>query len=161
MKLSSKGRYGVRALFDLAFYAAEGSAQIKDIAARQAIPARFLEQIFQDLRRAGLITSKRGPRGGYRLARPAGEIRLGDIVRVLDGPIRTLLNNDPVHAAGRRASGAQRDAVRATESVLRDVSVEIEACFDRVSLEDVVRKAEALGARRPGGGGGQPIVYAI
>src|SRR5438132_17189 len=134
MKLSSKGRYGVRALFDIAFNGADAPAQIKDISVRQGIPPRFLEQIFQDLRRAGLITSRRGPRGGYQLARDAEAIRLGDIVRALDGPIGALLGDD----RGRRSNGAARDSKRAIDEVLRDLSVEIEACFDRVSIADVV-----------------------
>ena len=87
VKLSNKGRYGVRALFDIAFHNDGRPTQIKDIAEREAIPARFLEQIFQDLKRAGLVGAKRGPRGGYHLARPAEEIRLGDVVRALEGPI--------------------------------------------------------------------------
>src|SRR3954462_11883575 len=87
VKLSNKGRYGVRAMFDVAFHGDGGSAQIKDIAEREGIPARFLEQIFQDLRRAGLVSSKRGPRGGYQLARPGREISLGDILRALEGPL--------------------------------------------------------------------------
>src|SRR4051795_6260860 len=87
VKLSNKGRYGVRALFDIAFHNNGRPTQIKDIAERAAIPARFLEQIFQDLKRAGLVGAKRGPRGGYHLARPAPEIRLGDVVRALEGPI--------------------------------------------------------------------------
>ena len=87
MKLSNKGRYGIRAIFDIAFHNEGKATQIKDIAERQGIPPRFLEQIFQDLKRVGMVTSKRGPKGGYALARPASEIRLGDIVRALEGPI--------------------------------------------------------------------------
>src|SRR5262252_4297447 len=87
VKLSNKGRYGVRALFDIAFHNDGRPTQIKDIASRESIPARFLEQIFQDLKRAGLVGAKRGPRGGYHLARPAYEIRIGDVVRALEGPI--------------------------------------------------------------------------
>ena len=94
MKLSNKGRYGVRALFDLAFHGEGASTQIKDIAERQAIPGRFLEQIFQDLRRASLVSSKRGPRGGYQLTRPAREISVGDVIRALEGPITVYAANE-------------------------------------------------------------------
>lgn len=156
MKLSSKGRYGVRALFDMAFHAASEPAQIKDISARQAIPARFLEQIFQDLRRAGLITSKRGPRGGYQLARPPSEIRVGDVVRAVDGPISPLSREDG--SAARRANPTAREALRATDEVFRELAEQVEACFDRVSIADVVHKAEALGVQRRGA---RPLVYAI
>ena len=71
MKLSNKGRYAVRALFDIAFYNDGRPTQVKDIAERQNIPPRFLEQIFQDLKRGGIVGSKRGPQGGYSLTRKA------------------------------------------------------------------------------------------
>jgi Rrf2 family protein len=87
VKLSNKGRYAVRALFDIAFYNDGRPTQVKEIAERQGIPPRFLEQIFQDLKRANLVGSKRGPQGGYSLGRRAGEIRLGDVVRALEGPV--------------------------------------------------------------------------
>jgi len=88
MKFSSKGLYGIQAIFDLAFHTEQGAAQIKDICERQAIPPRFLEQVFQDLRKAGIVTSKRGPRGGYQLASTPERIRLGDILRALEGPVQ-------------------------------------------------------------------------
>ncbi|HMR10798.1 MAG TPA: Rrf2 family transcriptional regulator, partial [Polyangiaceae bacterium] len=87
MKLSNKGRYAIRALFDIAYCNDGRPTQVKDIAERQGIPPRFLEQIFQDLKRAAIVGSKRGPQGGYNLARTATEIRLGDVVRALEGPI--------------------------------------------------------------------------
>src|SRR3954466_7955552 len=94
VKLSNKGRYGVRALFDIAFHNDGKPTQIREIVERELIPARFLEQIFQDLKKAGLIASKRGPRGGYHLARPASEIRIGDVLRALEGPIAVMLPED-------------------------------------------------------------------
>jgi Rrf2 family protein len=102
VKLSNKGRYAVRALFDIAFYNEGRPTQVKDIAERQNIPPRFLEQIFQDLKRSGIVGSKRGPQGGYSLARRAGEIRLGDVVRALEGPI--MLGER--ETASRRAAAA-------------------------------------------------------
>src|SRR4029078_11126671 len=85
MRLSTKTRYGVRAVFDIAHHAAPDgtAAQAKEVAKRQRIPLRYLEQIFQDLKKAGLVESKRGPRGGYTLRRDPADIRLGDIVRAL------------------------------------------------------------------------------
>src|SRR5690348_6427277 len=87
MKLSNKSRYGIQAMFDLAYHTEGRAAQIKDICERQGIPARFLEQVFQDLKRAGLVRSKRGPRGGYELAKPASEVRVGDMIRATEGAI--------------------------------------------------------------------------
>jgi Rrf2 family transcriptional regulator, iron-sulfur cluster assembly transcription factor len=101
VKLSSKGRYGIRAIFDIAFHNHGEATQIKDIAERQAIPPRFLEQIFQDLKRAGLVTSKRGPKGGYALAKAPGEVRVGDVVRALEGEVRVGDTDDDPSACSR------------------------------------------------------------
>lgn len=152
VKLSNKGRYAVRALFDIAFYNEGRPTQVKDIAERQGIPPRFLEQIFQDLKRAGIVGSKRGPQGGYSLARVAPEIRLGDVVRALEGPIM-LGERD---ARGTRRPGV--DARRVTEQVFRDLSARVESCFDEVTIADIVARASELGLVRPGA---QRIAYSI
>src|SRR5688572_19234594 len=136
VKLSNKGRYAVRALFDIAFYNEGRPTQVKDIAERQGIPPRFLEQIFQDLKRAGIVGSKRGPQGGYSLSRAASDIRLGDVVRALEGPI-VLGDRDP---ALRRNMGGE--ARRAMEAVFRELSTRVEACFDAVTIADVCDRAE-------------------
>jgi Rrf2 family protein len=154
MKLSSKGRYGVRAVFDMAFHNADAPTQIKDIARRQAIPPRFLEQIFQDLRRAAIITSRRGPRGGYRLARAASDIGIGDIVRALDGPIGIFDADERP-----RAKTHSRDSRRVTDEVFVALARDVEACFDRITIADIVRKAEAMGVSRDGTT--RPYTYAI
>jgi Rrf2 family protein len=139
VKLSNKGRYGVRAIFDIAFHNDGRATQIKDIAERQEIPARFLEQIFQDLKRAGLVSSRRGPRGGYALARPASEIRLGDIVRALEGAIELAPSESDAGDATSRA---------VTDEAFADVSRRIEACFDAVTIEALCERGEAMGFRR-------------
>lgn len=145
MKLSNKGRYGVCAIFDIAFHNDGRATQIKEIAERQAIPARFLEQIFQDLKRAGLVASRRGPRGGYQLARPATEIRLGDIVRALEGPIELAPKGD---AAEPDPSGGDATSRVVAEEAFAEVSRRVEACFDAVTIESLCERGEALGFRR-------------
>ena len=125
MKLSSKGRYGVRALFDIAFFNSGRPTQVKDIAERQGIPPRFLEQIFQDLKRAHIVSSKRGPQGGYSLAREAAEIRLGDVVRALEGPV--VLSDPSATSAGTPAA---QESGRITDAVLGDLAARIEDCFN-------------------------------
>src|SRR5262249_23220801 len=87
MRLQAKTRYGVRAVFDIAFHQTEGAVQAKDIARREEIPLRYLEQIFQDLKRAGIVESRRGPRGGYTLRRSPDDLRLGEVVRALQGSV--------------------------------------------------------------------------
>ena len=153
VKLSNKGRYAVRALFDIAFYNEGRPTQVKDIAERQGIPPRFLEQIFQDLKRASIVGSKRGPQGGYSLARAAAEIRLGDVVRALEGPI--VLGEREAGGKKPRGGGESR---RVTEAVFRDLSARVEECFDSVTIADICTRAEQLGLRRPGS---QRYVYVI
>jgi Rrf2 family iron-sulfur cluster assembly transcriptional regulator len=142
VKLSNKGRYGVRALFDIAFHNDGRPTQIKDISARESIPARFLEQIFQDLKRAGLVGAKRGPRGGYHLARPAREIRLGDVVRALEGPIAITGRDQDA----KRSTPA--DGQDVTDAVFRELSQRIEGCFDAVTIADMCRRGDELGLRK-------------
>jgi len=146
VKLSNKGRYGVRALFDMAFHGGGASAQIRDIAERQNIPPRFLEQIFQDLRRAGLVSSKRGPRGGYQLTRSPREISLADVIRALEGQIST-------YGTEEEATQGDLASIAVTEAAFRDLGRRIEVCFEEVSLEDLCERAEEQGVRRgtPGG----------
>ncbi len=138
MKLSNKGRYGLQAVFDLAYHNDGRAAQIKDICDRQGIPARFLEQVFRDLKKAGIVRSKRGPRGGYELARAPAELLLGDVVRAIEGPIEL--------AAGEfRNRGSSNELLR---EVLAGLSHKIEACFDEVSVADLCARAERLGVAR-------------
>lgn len=87
MRISAKADYAVRAAVELAA-AAEGEVvKAETVATRQDIPLRFLEAVLTDLRRGGLVTSQRGARGGHRLARPASDITVADVVRVIDGPL--------------------------------------------------------------------------
>ncbi|HET7545075.1 MAG TPA: Rrf2 family transcriptional regulator [Polyangiaceae bacterium] len=153
VKLSNKGRYAVRALFDIAFYNDGKPTQVKDIAERQNIPPRFLEQIFQDLKRSGIVGSKRGPQGGYSLSRRPADISLGDVVRALEGPI----------SLGDREVAPKRtqpvtDSRRVTEIVFRELSSRVEACFNEVTVADVCTRAEEQGLKRPGA---QRYVYVI
>ena len=90
MKLSTKGRYGLRAIVDLAVYSEKESVSISSIARRQNISERYLEQLAGKLKKAGLIMSTRGAQGGYRLARPADEISVGDVLRALEGNLEAV-----------------------------------------------------------------------
>jgi Rrf2 family cysteine metabolism transcriptional repressor len=87
MKLSTRSRYGVRALLELAIDYNKGPLQIKIIAEREKISSKYLEQLIAILKSAGLVTSIRGPKGGYILSRPPAEIQLSEVFRVLEGPI--------------------------------------------------------------------------
>ncbi|MCH2110125.1 MAG: Rrf2 family transcriptional regulator [Polyangiaceae bacterium] len=146
VKLSSKGRYAVRALFDIAFYNDGDPTQVKDIAERQAIPPRFLEQIFQDLKRAGIVGSKRGPQGGYFLARQAEAIPLGEVIEVMEGPV--ALGQEAASRATSKISSKdtpQTDGQRVTDVIFDDLSQRISECLQQVSVADVCAKATELG----------------
>ncbi len=99
MRLALQVQYAICGVFDLAYNGQGEPVRIREIGERQGVPPRYLEQIFQRLRRAGLVTSKRGPGGGYLLARPAAEITLREVVEAVEGPLAEGLAGD---ALGRR-----------------------------------------------------------
>ena len=90
MKLSTRGRYGIHAMYDLALYAEGGPQPIKAIAEREGVPEAYLEQLIAVLKRAGLVTSVRGAQGGYMLARRPEEITVGDVLRALEGGLNLV-----------------------------------------------------------------------
>lgn len=155
MRLSTKTRYGVRAVFDIAYHNGDQTgltAQAKDIARRGDIPLRYLEQIFQDLKRAGLIDSKRGPRGGYYLKRHPSEIKLGDVVRALQGPIEEMFLVEEDTTPSQSVTLCQ-----VTASLWRELADHVTNWFDAVSIADLVERGEHLGL--PRAGNGQPMYF--
>jgi Rrf2 family protein len=140
----------VRAIFDIAYHRAERAeqaVQAKDVARREEIPLRYLEQIFQDLKRAGLVEARRGPRGGYYLKRAPESIRLGDVVRALQGPIEELFAVEREPAGRGRTAGARA----VTTALWQDLARSVAAWFDGVSVRDLVKRGEALGLEREQG----------
>lgn len=150
MKLSKRGEYGIKALLDLASGdPAHNVVQIREIAEREQIPVKFLEQILLTLKNAGLLHSRLGVSGGYYLARPADEITLGQIVRTLDGtlaPIRCVSK-----IAYERCVCPDEEAC-GLRLVMQDVRNAIADILDNTTLADVARRAEErrrAKARRP------------
>ena len=90
MRVSTRGEYGMRAMLTLAHHYGSGPLSIADIARESSVPPAYLEQLIAPLRRAGIVESKRGARGGYVLGRPPEEIRVGDVFRVMEGPIAPM-----------------------------------------------------------------------
>lgn len=88
--LTNKGKYGLKALVFLARREPEQLALVSEIASSRGIPRKFLEAIMTDLRNAGFLSSRKGKTGGYRLAKPASEIRIGSVIRALDGPLAPI-----------------------------------------------------------------------
>lgn len=134
MKLSAKVEYGVRAMAMLAFYYRGGPLPLREIAEQENISLNFLEQIFPDLRRGGLITSVRGSRGGYMLSRSPAEIKIGDIVRAVEGPItpvNCLADNGKDPCCHRREGCLTRQVWERLRDKINDV-------LDDVSLDELV-----------------------
>lgn len=155
MKLSTKTRYGVRAVFDIAYHNQGRPTQARDIARRQDVPLRYLEQIFQELRRAHLVDAKRGPKGGYFLSRAPESITLGDVIRAVQGPIELLTSEDetPPHNGSTARSSKQVPA-----DIWRELAQRVSGVFDSVTIRDLCSRGEALGIHR---GDGQPHMYFI
>jgi Rrf2 family protein len=156
VRVTTRTRYAIRALYDLAFHRRGQSALAKEIAARQQIPLRFLEQILQDLRRAGLIEARRGPHGGYALVRPPAEITLADVLRAVRGPLEDLLGVDARPRAPRRNAAALRAREAGAADPADDVPARVWAevggrlidVLEQTTLADFVARAEATGVRR-------------
>jgi Rrf2 family iron-sulfur cluster assembly transcriptional regulator len=148
MRLSTKGRYAVMAMADLAGQAPESHDQSKpvalaDIAERQDISLSYLEQLFAKLRRGGLVTSVRGPGGGYRLARPSSELRIADIIVAVDEPIAATRCR-PNGTTGCTKTGARC----VTHDLWEELGQQIHVFLSSVSLADVVER-RVLGRARP------------
>jgi len=135
MRLTSKLRYGLRALIDLALHLGGPPVQSHDIAVRQGIPESYLNQLLILLRRGGLVRSVRGPQGGHQLARAANAISLADIVLALDGP--TATEQSPTELRG---SDATTDAVVHETWTRADAA--ITAVLARVMLDEMVRERQ-------------------
>ena len=147
MRLSKRGEYGLRAMIVLATPGPDGKpciVQIREIAEREHMPAKFLEQILLSLKNAGFLHSRMGVGGGYHLARPAAEISLGQIVRVLDGPLA------PVKCVSQMAyepCGCPDEATCGLRLVMGEVRNAISELLDGTSLADVTSRVES--ARTP------------
>jgi Rrf2 family protein len=155
--VTTRTQYALRALYDLAYHRRGQAAQAREIAERQQIPLRYLEQILQDLRKARLVEARRGPRGGYALARPPGEVSLADALRAVRGPLEEAfgfgdesLPRRPRRAARTRGAARPATAPAADDVpalVWADVTARLVAVLESVTLQDFVARAEAAGIR--------------
>lgn len=135
MKLSTKGRYAVMAMVDLAATSEGQPVALADIAERQEISLSYLEQLFAKLRRGGLVRSVRGPGGGYLLARPAAETRVSDVILAVDEPIRAT------RCAPGSPAGCKGNKSRcATHDLWEELGNQIHLYLGSVSLQDVVTR---------------------
>ena len=138
MKLSTKGRYGLRALIDLALYSENEAVSISSIAGRQNISDRYLEQLVSKLKKAGLVKSLRGAGGGYMLAKPVGDISVGDILRALEG------NLEAVTCAGAEENGCQASDLCVTRYVWQRINDSITQAVDNIMLDQLVEESRRV-----------------
>lgn len=138
MKISTKGRYALRLMIDLAQHDAAGYIPLRDISKRQEVSAKYLEQIVVQLSRAGLVTSTRGAQGGYQLARHPSEYTVGEILRITEGSLAPVacLAHDPVECP--RAE----DCI--TLGFWRGLYDVVNQYVDSVTLEELVNRGKTL-----------------
>jgi Rrf2 family transcriptional regulator, iron-sulfur cluster assembly transcription factor len=134
MQLSTKGRYAVMAMTDLARHSEARAVSLAEIATRQEISLSYLEQLFARLRRNGLVSSVRGPGGGYRLAAPAGATPISAIVRAVDEPIRATRCSQ--HDGGKGCM--QRGERCLTHDLWESLGHQIESYLASITLADVI-----------------------
>lgn len=148
MKISTRGEYGVRAMVALAHHYGSGPVSITAVAKESSVPPAYLEQLIGPLRRAGLVDSKRGAQGGYQLSRPPASIRVGDVYRVMEGPVAPMdcVSEDLADQTCPLIEGCE---TRPMWLKVRDSIVE---ALDSTTLEDLIsqspraRRAETAAA---------------
>lgn len=153
MKLSLRGKYALRALIVLGLNNGSSVVRIQTISDQQKIPKRFLEQILNDLKAGGIVESKRGVAGGYRLRRAPEQITLSEIVRYIEGPLA------PVSCVSERfyePCTCPEEARCAIRSVMKEVRDAIVTIMDRVTLAELCERARRLQAEPV-----QPADYSI
>ena len=139
MKISTKGKYGLRAMIDLAQYSEQEAVSISSIAQRQKISESYLEQLVAKLKKAGLVISIRGAAGGYRLARPASDISVGDVLRALEGDVRAVI------CTAQTEEGCEGEELCVTKYVWQRINESIEKTVVEMMIDQLVaesRKAQ-------------------
>ncbi len=141
MKMSTKGRYGLRALIDLAQHSESEPVSITSIAARQGISERYLEQLMSKLKKAGFVTSIRGAGGGYTLLMPIEQISVGAVLRALEG------NIEPVECSGlesRSGQLCQSSDCCVSKMVWQKINDSVNQAVDAIMLDDLVNESKKL-----------------
>ena len=132
MKLTTRGRYAVTAMLDLAIHAGEGPIALSEISQRQQISLSYLEQLFADLRKGKLVASTRGPGGGYRLIASADDVFISDIIEAVNETV------DATSCGGMQ--NCHNHSRCLTHDLWTGLNVQIEAFLSGISLEDLIRK---------------------
>ncbi|WP_291632398.1 Rrf2 family transcriptional regulator [Clostridium sp.] len=135
MNISTKGRYGLRAMVDIAVHSLGNYIPLKIIAERQLISENYLEQVFSVLRKAKLVKSARGSQGGYTLSRDASKITVGEVLRILEGDLSIASDDDGLDKTIK---------VCINTMVWQNVNEQINKVMDSVTLQDLVEKYKSL-----------------
>lgn len=139
MRLSTKGEYASRAMLELSLQYGKKLLHIRDISKAQSIPQRFLEQILLQLKRAGYLRSRKGPAGGYYLAKPPSEINVAEVIRVMDGPLAPI---DCVSVTAYEVCPHERScSLKGLWKEVRDAVAEI---LERTNFADLVERTKAV-----------------
>jgi len=140
MNISTKGRYGLRAMVDIAVHSFGDYIPLKIIAERQAISENYLEQVFSILRKAKLVKSARGSQGGYTLSKESSKITVGEVLRILEGDLNITGDDDG-------ASGLDNNIKVCIDTIVwQEVNKQINKVMDSVTLQDLVEKYKSLNA---------------
>lgn len=145
MKLSTKGKYGLRAMIDLAQYSEQETVSISSISLRQGISESYLEQLVAKLRKAGLVRSIRGAQGGYQLAKPSKEISVGDILRALEG------NIEAVDCKAFNEQGCDGADLCVAKYVWQRINESIARTVDEIKLNQLVEESKRAQENRRAG----------
>lgn len=140
MKLSTKGRYGLRAVLDLALNSEQEAVALSSIAERQSISISYLEQLIAKLKKAGIVNSIRGAQGGYILAKATEDISVGDILRALEGDLNPV---DCAEVIGGEATCSSSDLC-VTKYVWKRISDSINDTVDEIKLSELVRESKEV-----------------
>ena len=139
MKISTKGRYGLRTLMDIAVHQAKGPVNLNDIAERQGISAKYLWQIVNLLKTAGFVRGTRGPKGGYVLLRDPSEITLLDVIQILEGPVSLVECVDSPDFCARTENCV-------AHAVWSEVSQSIRDSLRNITLAEILRRHVSAGS---------------
>ncbi len=135
MKLSTKGRYGMRAMLDLALQSGTEPVLIKDISKRQEVSDLYLQQLFNRLKTAGLVRSTRGPKGGFMLTKPPSQISLADILQAMEG------STAPVECVDNATFCSRTDSC-VTRKVWAEIKKAMDGVLESTTLQDLVKQEE-------------------
>lgn len=145
MKISTKSRYGLRALVDLAVHSAGDQISLMSIAQRQELSANYMEQVFSSLKKAGLVKSIKGSQGGYILAKSSCDITVGDVIRAIEGEI-LVVEEEEVKDDASLIYNSMRQCLQ--EQVWNKITESICEVIDHITLEELIKDYEKINQKQ-------------